>query len=193
MPTQNTITTFILEKYKMIFVAALVLLSVFCSCKESVSISRDVILTPPGAKFIIPVISSTNAGTLIGNFQDTISLDQEVRNATGDFGIANLRDLKVTAMRLDLDTLKDHYSGNLENFTIEITSGNLKDTLAILENNSNSKNNTISIPVRSSTPRLREIMSSASFTYKITGKLRTATTVPLSATLTPTFTIKLSL
>lgn len=176
-----------------LFVLSIVFLSTFFSCKKiEESIKRDIILTPIGTEFTIPVISSVNNGTIFGEFSSSLNLDKAIKDATSEFGVSDIQNLKISALRLDIDTVKDNYTGNFENINIQISGDNKKTTLANVEGSSSAKNKTISIPVSSSATDLKDIFSAASFSYKITGKLRTPITTELRARITPTYTITLN-
>jgi len=180
-------------KKNVFLVSSIVLFSTIFSCKKiEESIKRDVILTPTGTEFTIPITSSINNGAVFGEFSSSLNLDKAIKDATSDFGISNIQNLRITSLKLDIDTVKDNYTGNFENINIQITGGDKKTTLANVEGNSSAKNKTISIPVSTSATDLKDIISAASFSYKITGKLRTATTAALNARITPTYTITLS-
>jgi hypothetical protein len=82
--------------------ASIILLTVFASCKETETIKRDIIITPAPVEFTIPIIINTNSGQVAGDMLDTVNIEAEMRKATVEFGVDNIRDLRITAFKLEL-------------------------------------------------------------------------------------------
>lgn len=172
--------------------ASIILLTVFASCKETESIKRDIIITPAGSEFTIPVISNTNNGQVAGAFEASVDIEQEMHKVTGEFGLDNINDLRITALKLELvDTpiMDDNNLGNFEGIQVEISSAGKKATLARVTDNSSAKSGSIMVPGGVSTADLKEILNAPSFKYDIRVKLRKPTTKELKAKVTASYTI----
>lgn len=172
--------------------ASIILLTAFASCKETETIKRDIIITPAGSEFTIPVISNTNSGQVAGAFETSVNIEEEMHKVTGEFGLENIDDLRITAFKLELvDTpiLDDNNLGNLEGIQVEINGGGKKATLARVNDNPSTKSGSIMIPGGVSTEDLKDILIAPSFKYDIRVKLRKPTTRPLKAKVTASYTI----
>jgi hypothetical protein len=172
--------------------ASIILLTVFASCKETETITRDIIITPAGSEFTIPVISNTNSGQVAGNFDASVNIDEEIRKVAGNSDLATITNLKITAFKLELvDTpiLEDNNLGNLEAVQVEIDGGGKKATLAKVTNNPAAESGSVMLPGSVYTGDLEDILRASSFKYDIRVKLRKVTTMPLRAKVTPSYTI----
>jgi hypothetical protein len=172
--------------------ASIILLTAFASCKETETIKRDIIITPAGSEFTIPVISNTNSGQLAGSFEASVDIEKEMHKVTGEFGLQNITDLRITAFKLELvDTpiMEDNNLGNFEGIQVEISSAGKKATLARVTDNSSAKSGSILVPGSVSTADLKEILAASPFNYDIRVKLRKPTTKELKAKVTASYTI----
>jgi hypothetical protein len=172
--------------------ASIILLTVFASCKETETIKRDIIITPAPVEFTIPIIINTNSGQVAGDMLDTVNIEAEMRKATVEFGVDNIRDLRITAFKLellDIPLANENNLGNFEAIQVEINNDGSKAKLAGVTDNSSAKSGSIMIPGGVSTPELKEILNASSFKYDIRVKLRKPTTVALKARVTPSYTI----
>lgn len=172
--------------------ASIILLTVFASCKETETIKRDIIITPDSSDFTIPIIDNINSNQLAGSFDASVNIEQEMRAITGEFGVDNIRDFKITSLRLDhLDSpvVKDNDLGNFESIRVEISKDGKKATLANATNISSGSSKSIMVPGGVSTPELKDILNSSPFKYEIRVKLRRPTSVALKARVTASYTV----
>lgn len=172
--------------------ASIILLIVFASCKETETIKRDIIVTPDSSDFIIPIIDNTNSDQIAGYFDASVDIEKEMREITGEFGTNNIRDLRISALKLELpgDTIyEDSNLGNFENIQVEISSGGKSATLAKVNNNPSTKSASLMLGGGVYTSDLSSILTNSSFKYKILVKMRKATKKALSARVTASYTI----
>jgi hypothetical protein len=181
---------------KSAFLAVSILVFVaFASCKKlEQSIKRDVIISPAGTAFTIPVISNTNSGQVAGMFPATIDLDAEIRKLTNEFGKDNIRDIKISSLQITLTdpVVEENNLGNFEELSVEISSGVNKALLTSIQNNSSGKSGGINFPVISTASGFKEILGAGTYNYDVRVKARTATTAALNALVTATYTVSLS-
>jgi hypothetical protein len=180
--------------------ASIILLTAFASCKETEKIKRDIIITPAGSEFTIPVISNTNSGQLAGAFEASVNVEEEMHKVTGEFGINNITDLRITALKLELvDTpiTEENNLGNLEGIQAEISGGGKKVTLTRVTDNPSSRTGSVMLPVSASggvfdgipNTDLKDILNASPFNYDIRVKLRKPTTKELKARVTASYTV----
>lgn len=188
----QTKTTMISTKTTFL-IAALLLVTTFFSCnKVEESIKRDVIITPDSTAFEIPAISNTNTGQVAGLFSVSLDLNAEIKKIADEFGESNVRDIRLTALRLNVkDTVADNNLGNIEYIKVKMISGAQEITVADYQSNPATKSIGINIPVLSPITGLREILNAESFKYDIRVKLRKPTTAILKANIRATYTVSL--
>lgn len=165
--------------------------TIFSCGKVKETLQRDIIVSPDEIDFDIPLVTSTNSGSSLGEIPVTMDFDSLIRNQTKDLGVENARNFRLTSVKITLDSLReDNNFGNFENINIRIASSSQPDTLvAQLEANPNTKALSVNIPIVPANPELKGFLSNSSFKFVLKGKARTPTTMVLKAQATLTYSL----
>lgn len=185
-------------KIKTLLASALIIITILLSCNNiKESIERDLFITPTGGiSFTIPKISSTESGAVIGDLNvKNLNLDSLINNASPRFGLKNVKTIRIKEFNLELldaDSLNNIQ--NIENIIVKIqTSGQTAQSIATANPSSNVVTSKLNIPITTGNSDVRSFLTSPSFSYNLSAKLRTATTKELKARATVTYTISVGL
>ncbi len=185
-------------KIKTLLASALIITTILLSCNNiKESIERDLFITPTGGiSFTIPKISSTESGTVIGDLNvKNLNLDSLINNASPRFGLKNVKTIRIKEFNLEFlnaDSLNNIQ--NIENIIVKIqASGQTAQSIATANPSSNVVTSKLSIPITAGNSDIRTFLTSTSFSYNLSAKLRTATTKELKARATVTYTISVGL
>ncbi|TCD01714.1 hypothetical protein [Pedobacter psychroterrae] len=165
--------------------------TIFSCGKIKETLQRDIVVSPAEVDFDIPIVTTTNSRSSLGEIPVTMDFDSLIRSQTKDLGIENARNFKLTSVKITLDSLRDDNNfGNFENIDVRIVSSSQPDTLvAKLEANLNTKAISVNIPIVPANPELKGFLSNSSFKFVLTGKARTPTTMVLKAQATLTYSL----
>ncbi|ATP56603.1 hypothetical protein CPT03_09010 [Pedobacter ginsengisoli] len=185
-------------KIKTLLASALIITTILLSCNNiKESIERDLFITPTGGiSFTIPKISSTESGAVIGDLNvKNLNLDSLINNASPRFGLKNVKTIRIKEFNLEFlnaDSLNNIQ--NIENIIVKIqASGQTVQSIATANPSSNVVTSKLSIPITAGNSDIRAFLTSTSFSYNLSAKLRTATTKELKARATVTYTISVGL
>jgi hypothetical protein len=184
-------------KINTLLASALIIATVLLSCNNiKESIERDLFITPAdGISFTIPKIASTESGTLIGDLNvKNLNLDSLINKESSSFGLSNVKNIRIKEFNLELldaDSLNNIQ--NIENIIVKLqASGQTEQSIATV-NPPNTRATKITIPITSGSSDVRSFLTSPSFTYNLSAKLRTATTKELKARVKVTYAIRVGL
>lgn len=182
-------------KKQIILGLALVGIMVSSGCKKlNDLVKANVNLTMSTLSFDIPV---TAQGSLITTTAST-SMDVDAlikQNAGSNFGIKNIKSLKVTSCDLTLSNSDaTNNFGNLSNCKLELSSSTSPNFTAVanLATNPDANVSTLSIPVDGNV-ELKDYFSAPSFSVRISGATRRATTKVLTCTAVIKYTAQVGL
>nr|WP_294870099.1 hypothetical protein [uncultured Pedobacter sp.] len=184
-------------KINTLLASALIIATVLLSCNNiKESIERDLFITPAdGISFTIPKITSTESGTILGDLNvKNLNLDSLINKESSRFGLSNVKNIRIKEFNLELldaDSLNNIQ--NIENIIVKLkTSGQADQSIATV-NPPNTRATKLSIPITSGSSDVRSFLTSSSFTYNLSAKLRTATTKELKARVKVTYAIRVGL
>jgi hypothetical protein len=174
---------------------AVVLLIFSTSCnKIKDALAQDVSITPGAVDFNIPVIASTNSGTVLANIAVDLDLNALIKEKASKFDASNVKNVKITGVKFDLLDADDANNfANLENVSAAIeASGQAATVLASISGNPDVKSTTLTVPITGGGVELKSFLTSGGLKYTLTGKARRVTTKVLKAraTFSYTFTLK---
>lgn len=184
-------------KINTLLVSALIIATVLLSCNNiKESIERDLFITPAGGiSFTIPKISSTESGTILGDLNvKNFNLDSLINKESSRFGLKNVKNIRIKEFNLELlDTNSLNNIQNIENIIVKIKASGQTDQSIATVNPPNTKAAKLTIPITSGNADVRSFLTSSSFTYSLSAKLRTPTTKELKARATVTYAIRVGL
>jgi len=183
-------------KINILQASALIIVAVLFSCNNiSESIQRDVYIYPKAVSFTIPKITNTDSVILIGDLNiKSLNLDSLIKDEAKRFGASNVKNIKIKEFKLELidaDSLNNIQ--NIETITVKIKASEQADQSIATAAPSNSRTTKLTIPIVSGGSDLRTFLTSPSFSYSLSGELRTATTKELKAQVSATYTVTVGL
>lgn len=183
-------------KINILQASALIIITVLFSCnKISESIQRDVYIYPKAISFTIPKITNTDSVMLVGDLNiKSLNLDSLIKKQSDKFGVANVKSIKIKEFKLELlnaDSLNNIQ--NIETITVKIKAPGQPDQSIATAAPSNSRATKLTIPLVSEGSELKTFFTSPSFSYSLSGVLRTATTKELKAQVSATYTVTVGL
>jgi hypothetical protein len=184
-------------KINTLLASALIIATVLLSCNNiKESIERDLFITPAeGISFTIPKITSTESGTILGNLNvKNFNLDSLINKESSKFGLGNVKNIRIKEFNLELldaDSLNNIQ--NIENIIVKLQASGQADQSIATVNPPNTRATKLSIPITSGSSDVRTFLTSSSFTYNLSAKLRTATTKELKARVKVTYAIRVGL
>ena len=174
----------------------LILLMATMSCnKIKEATERDIDITPDAVEFTVPKITTT-AELKVIDVSAPIDIDAIIKAKADQFGVKNLRNVRVTSLKLDIISGSDDANNfaNVESVSAKVeATGQTALTIASVANNPDVKATTLVIPVTAGTAELKSYLTSGNFKYTLSFKARRQTEKELrvKATATYQFTVGL--
>ena len=141
---------------------------------------------------VIPAISDTGTQLTLGTASNTYNVDSVIKaNSASTLGISNITSIKLTSCVV---TITSGYStannfANFESCNASFSStSNTTPYVISIPSNPDVNATSISIPV-DPTAELKSYISGTTFNYSLGGKLRRATTAPITCTVQFTFAV----
>jgi len=183
-------------KTNILLASALIITAVLLSCNNiSESIQRDVFINTKAISFTIPKISDTDSIILIKDINTkSLNLDSLINGQSDKFGAKNIKGIKIKDFKLALlDTNSLNNIQNIETIIVTVRASGQDSLIIARTNPSNTKASKLTIPIVTGSPDLKTYLTSPTFSYNLTGILRTATTKELKAEVTATYTVTVGL
>ena len=175
-------------------IALAVLLSASCK-KVKDALQKDFDITPDAIEATVPPVTTTDETTVIGTFTVDMNLDSLVNSYTSQFGIGNIKSIKITSFKVAL--LNANASNNISNFEsasaeisapgqgakVLVQSNNIPDTYA----------ESLTLPVTGGDIELKDYVKATTFNYVLRGKARRTTSKELRVKVTAQYTFTFGL
>jgi len=164
------------------------------SCTKIASLLNfNLSMQTESVNFTIPVVTDTSGTFTIGPNTNSYNVDSFIRANTGNqLGEANITSVKLSSVSLVLNNATA--TSNFQDFqscsAAFFSNTNTTPYQLSIPDNPDVYASVLSIPIDSSV-ELKTYLGNQ-FTYSFTGKLRRPTTVPLSCTVTFTFSVKVT-
>lgn len=188
--------SFAAMKKNLLLSLTLILLMATTACnKIKEATERDINITPDAVEFTVPKITTT-AELKVIDVSAPIDLDAIIKAKADQFGVKNLRNVRITSLKLDIISGMDDANNfaNVESVSAKIeATGQAPLTIASATNNPDVKAGTLVIPVTAGTAELKSYLTSGDFKYTLSFKARRVTEkeLRLRATATYQFTVGL--
>jgi hypothetical protein len=169
-----------------------VVVAIYSCSKGNEHLSRDLYTPFIPITFDIPVTANVDKSKTIAEIKSSLNLDSIIKSTAGSsFGTADLKSIKLRSLRMDVVNFDTTYNVRLiDSLQVRLRAGT--DTTSVLAqaiSNPDISSQTLGLPLSSLQPELKPVMSTASFYYRITGKMRRPTTQPFKVTLTAQYKV----
>jgi len=163
-----------------------------CGKLASLLTFNNLKLQPGSVTVTIPATSDTAAVLTLGSATNNYNVDSFIKATTGStLGISNITSVKLSSCTITI-TSGENTTNNFANFSscdASFYSNNDNTPYEIsIPSNPDVYSTTLTMPV-DTTVELKNYLSGSTFTYSLSGKLRRATTVPLTCTISYSFTM----
>ncbi len=172
----------------------LVVISLLSNCtKIDESTKMDITISPALTSFVIPVISSTTAGTTVADIAVNVNLDSLIKLQAPRFSPTQITNLKLTSFRLTLtDSVEAANNfGNIENVTVSLSAAGQTSNVVAALSVPDAQSGGLEIPLTATDNDLKTYFTGNQIHYILTGKMRRPTTKTLRAKLATTYRLKL--
>ena len=173
---------------------AIVVLGSCDKVKEAVKLKKEV---QPGAiTFTIPPIIVAGQEAALITKEASIDLDQEVKKVDPDYGVENIKSIRIKALKLELlDQFTDANFKALEKISVAIDAeGETEKELASYMNSDFTTDKyTLEVPITGGDIELRDYLNGESFTFMLKGKAHATTNKQVRAKLTVIYDFTLGL
>ena len=171
-----------------------ILLLISCS-KGNEHITRDLVTAAIPVGFTFPAITDASKSATITEVKGSTNLDSLISAATNrEFNIADLKSIKISALRLDVVNTDTTYNFRLlENLTVKLKSRTgTSNELAKVNTNFDFIAPTLIVPITGPEEELKTIFNGGNYNYELSGKVRNTTPVSFKATLTAQYRVTLA-
>jgi hypothetical protein len=181
-----------MKNTKVLLIFFPVILLIYSCSKGNEHLSRDLYTPLMPVTFDIRVISNINTTKTISEFRFNLNLDSIVKSTAGEsFGASDIKSIQLRSLRMDVVNFDTTYNFRLiDSLQIRLRAGT--DTTSILAqsiSNPDISSQTLNLPLSAVQPELKAIMTTPTFFYLLTGKMRRPTTQPFKASITAQYKI----
>ncbi|WP_316813343.1 hypothetical protein [Pedobacter heparinus] len=183
-------------KKNLLLSLTLILLMAATSCnKIKEATERDINITPDAVEFTMPKIISTTELKVV-DVAAPIDIDAMIKAKADQFGVKNLRNVRITSLKLDIISGMDDANNfaNIESLSAKIeATGQAALTIASVANNPDVKAGTLVIPVTAGSTELKSYLTAGNFKYTLSFKARRVTDKELRIRATATYQLTVGL
>jgi hypothetical protein len=184
-----------MKRNLLLSLSLVLFIAVTSSCsKIKEATERDIDITPGAVEFTVPVITSTTALNVI-SVSAPIDIDAMIKANASQFGVKNLRNVKITSLKLEIISGMDDANNfaNLETVSAKVeATGQSALTIASV-NNPDVKANTLVVPITAGTTELKSYLTSGNFKYILSLKARRQTEKELRVKATASYELTVGL